>query len=474
MSSTPPLHEFPNPPTSPVIQPIELLSPAVATATQPKVMIAVCTRDWQVEAHTSESIRQMGRLSKCQIDVRYMMNDGVARARNNLAAMFLESDCTHLLFLDNDIIMEPRHLDRLLQADKPLVCAIYPKKQPVLDWVVNYLPETAPDANGFMKVKHAGTGAWLLRKPELLAHLEKHPEIKYSGDPHPGAVRYDLFPMHAREGEYLSEDWYFCDRWRGDGFEIWIDTKSQLRHIGKIVYPLQFTMSDEDVVDLLHHRYGIWPDLIRTFIGTGAKPPGLMGGHRERAVRLWPKDYPVSDLHQGEVMAGLYDVPALIGAKMPPVIIDIGADCGMFARWAQKRWTGCTIYSFEADETKLGLLRQSVAGLMDAGSKAVFMPMGEFVPANRPDALAAANIVKIDLPSGERGIMDALHSMGVIPKLDAILIRYSSEIQAFFIKTMLDTTHFMHCYQRINGTSGVMKFIRRDLNPEVLPLRGNE
>ena len=119
----PPVHEFP-------VAAQEQPKPVVVN-TVPKVFIALCTRDWQVEAHTSESVRAIGRLCNAEITVRYMMNDGVARARNNLAAMFLESDCDLLHFLDSDIIEEARHFARLVDfafTQKKVIGALYPKK----------------------------------------------------------------------------------------------------------------------------------------------------------------------------------------------------------------------------------------------------------------------------------------------------------------------------------------------------------
>jgi hypothetical protein len=33
-------------------------------------------------------------------------------------------------------------------------------------------------------------------------------------------------------GDYLSEDYTFCRRWRALGGEVWLDTRSKLMHIG--------------------------------------------------------------------------------------------------------------------------------------------------------------------------------------------------------------------------------------------------
>lgn len=38
---------------------------------------------------------------------------------------------------------------------------------------------------------------------------------------------------------YLSEDWYFCQRWLGLGGEVWGDTRVILKHIGIATYPLR-------------------------------------------------------------------------------------------------------------------------------------------------------------------------------------------------------------------------------------------
>ncbi len=475
-----PVHEF-KPDTKPLTEPLpridgdslSMLREAAAMPMLPKVFMALCTRDWQTEAQTSESVRAIGRQAKCEILVRYMMNDGVARARNNLAAMFLESDCTHICFIDNDIIAESYHLDRLLSHKKRIVGALYPKKQAILDWVINMLPGEERDENGLLKVKHIGTGGLLLIEREMIEEtIRKRPEIEYRHDPSPDAVRWDLFPMHAEAGLYKSEDWFFCERARQDGFEIFVDTTIQLRHIGKIVYPLQFTLGDEECVDIMAHRYGIPQDKVRAFIGSGNKMPGLMGGHREKRVRLWPSTFQgIGDLHQGDVLAGCYDVPIKEDpSEAPPVIIDIGADCGAFAIWAARRWRGSTIHSYEWRLMLFGYLQTTAERLRakHREDKNVFNLNANSVRGQAAERdtvgvaeLPKAEIIKIDFNGGEREIVCALHEAGRISEFDAILVRYYSEVDAFFIRTVLDATHYVRCHQPCLNNQGIIKFLHR-------------
>ena len=53
-----------------------------------------------------------------------------------------------------------------------------------------------------------------------------------------GRREYDYWPMGVINDEYLSEDWYFCDRYRSLGGKIWCHTAIRLRHTGPAIWPL--------------------------------------------------------------------------------------------------------------------------------------------------------------------------------------------------------------------------------------------
>src|ERR1700687_4445217 len=65
---------------------------------------------------------------------KFIINDSlVPRARNRLAAHFLESKATDILFVDSDITFNPEDALSLLQFDEPVVGGIYSRKQ--VDWL---------------------------------------------------------------------------------------------------------------------------------------------------------------------------------------------------------------------------------------------------------------------------------------------------------------------------------------------------
>src|SRR5215467_15539240 len=49
----------------------------------------------------------------------------ISRARNRLAADFLEGDSTHLLFADSDIVFAPEHISRLVSHGEDIVGGLY-------------------------------------------------------------------------------------------------------------------------------------------------------------------------------------------------------------------------------------------------------------------------------------------------------------------------------------------------------------
>jgi len=187
----------------------------------------------------------------------------ITRARSRLAAQFLASDATHLFFCDADIGFQPENVFRLLETGHDVAAAVYPLKS--IDWekarraaiagaqdlmahsigyVVRFIP--TPDnsvevENGFAKVAYAGTGFLMIKRAAVQAVVDAHPELRARmGDmadaAAPRAVMIFDTMIEAETGQYLSEDYAFCRRWRDLGGEIWADMEARLTHVGHAAY----------------------------------------------------------------------------------------------------------------------------------------------------------------------------------------------------------------------------------------------
>ena len=188
----------------------------------------------------------------------------ITRARSRLAAQFLaHAEATHLLFIDSDIGFAPDDVFRLLAADREVVAAVCPLKK--IDWektraavkadvadlqqasigyVVRFLPnaESSVEVNaGFAKVAYAGTGFLMISRPALQRIGDAHPELRARmgdmADPLAAeAVMVFDTMIEPETGQYLSEDYAFCRRWRDLGGEIWADFEARLTHVGHATY----------------------------------------------------------------------------------------------------------------------------------------------------------------------------------------------------------------------------------------------
>jgi len=184
----------------------------------------------------------------------------IPRARARLAASFLaHPQATHLLFIDADIAFAPANAFRLLAADKDLAGGVYPLKH--LDWeriraaalagapdlqaaalsyVVRFIPhpDNAVEVDeGFARVAYVGTGFMLVRRETVQRVADAHPELLARLDDGEALTPMIFEPMIEPEtGEYLSEDYAFCRRWRDLGGEVWADVESRLTHVGHAAY----------------------------------------------------------------------------------------------------------------------------------------------------------------------------------------------------------------------------------------------
>lgn len=166
----------------------------------------------------------------------------VERARNILTANFLESDCTHILFVDADIGFSSADVERICGHEELVVGGLYPLKTMTesVQWCANGLQpgDALVREDGLTEVKYAGTGFLCIAR-EVFEALKQHIAVlPYTQD----------FPPHRKEicywfqrvcnGRFLTEDWNFSQLCQDLRFKIFLDSKVVLRHSGRAEWPL--------------------------------------------------------------------------------------------------------------------------------------------------------------------------------------------------------------------------------------------
>jgi len=165
----------------------------------------------------------------------------VEHAKQIAYKRFLETDCDYFFNVDADIYFEEQDvnpIDKLIESKKEIIGGIYVyKKQPCfpahrpLDLQEYYEKNKEFPKDYIFKIPNevhevnwiAGGACLISRK--VIVELTKEFMVPN-------------LPM-VYNGEYLSEDFAFCQRAREKGYKIFADPKIQLLHFGQYGYSLK-------------------------------------------------------------------------------------------------------------------------------------------------------------------------------------------------------------------------------------------
>lgn len=214
------------------------------------VMIAVPNYTGQIEQETHASLTTLIRfLEKNNIpNSEYLLSmAGHAECRNHILTRFYDdTDYEHCLMVDDDMQFMPTMVARALNLNKPVVGAVYHKRQ---------VPKPGDNAwhhivgiplegeheiiDGFQQWKYVGGGVLLIRRDCITKMLEKMPEIadfsESLSNTRTGVTRLirAFEEIKIESNPTMSEDNSFCERWRRCGGEIWAAVDFPVGHIGK-------------------------------------------------------------------------------------------------------------------------------------------------------------------------------------------------------------------------------------------------
>jgi hypothetical protein len=186
-------------------------------------------------------------LDKIGIDHDHLMLVGdsdVGHARDQIAAIFLGSRFSHMMWIDADIEWPADAVAKLLVAsrDHDLVMGLYPKKlEGPAQWPVWFMPSSAEHLNvaattGCVEIDNGPAGFVMSSKRVFRLLAAAHPELKYA-DCKPHDKDLYAFYLHVLEdNRRWSEDCSFFLRWRRLGGTIWLDPTIDLKHHGSKVY----------------------------------------------------------------------------------------------------------------------------------------------------------------------------------------------------------------------------------------------
>ena len=243
----------------------------------PKIKLFVATPvHSECSIHYTQSLLELQK--ECwrkKIGVRFhlMKSSLVTQGRNMCVSAFLESDSTHLLFIDSDISFNAGAAERLVACNKDIISIPYPLKDMNWDKALNLFnegklktaqdirnkafyryPMKVPDNNaikikdGVIEVTHSPTGFMMIKREVFTKMIDKYPHLRIDQDqvingknerlPH----MWNFFDTQFDQEKhtYLGEDFAFCKRWKDIGGKCYAWIFDYITHVGEHQYTGRF------------------------------------------------------------------------------------------------------------------------------------------------------------------------------------------------------------------------------------------
>jgi methyltransferase family protein len=275
----------------------------------PKVLIGVPTQENAKYAAFYDYWNQIDRFE----GTLHMFSRGQspAKNRNMMIQGALDNDCTHVLFLDDDMIFKPDILKKLIEHDKDVVTGLYPMRNfphyPVafdkrFANGFNRHVHLKPEVNGLVEITNCGFGCVLI-KTEVFKALKK-----------PWVTLGEL------EADGWCDDIAFFNKVADAGFKMYCDTSVIVDHMmtihvgfrrvddawqicydcrgqGNVQFPISYPEAD---VDLARTIEGWLTDNEINWLGVAGKNHKLImeiGSFKGKSTRAF------ADNTQGQVIS---------------------------------------------------------------------------------------------------------------------------------------------------------------------------
>jgi glycosyltransferase involved in cell wall biosynthesis len=197
-----------------------------------KVMIGTPAFDGRVDVWYANSLVNTVKLAmqrQVELVPIYMSYDSlVQRARNDIVRLAIEEDFDDLIFIDSDEEWNPEWIFKLLDLKEEVIGVPVVKKSDQMMFNIKALPTGLKQLqNGLMEVEAVGTGFMKISKSALKKVWDASPEYKNEGR----SCRM-VFDIKIENGDLVSEDNVFCQKWRSLGGKVYIEPTMTCNHIG--------------------------------------------------------------------------------------------------------------------------------------------------------------------------------------------------------------------------------------------------
>jgi hypothetical protein len=174
-----------------------------------------------------QMLRSRSEASGLDLRIFIRQSSNIPGNREALVDQAMEWGCTHVLFIDDDMVFNPNLLELLLSRRMPFIACNYPKRQEKFEFTA-----TKADRSGQINTGQASMAmeeAWYTGFGFCLIERQVFEKI-----PKPWFLPY----FDPVQQQISTEDNPFCEKVRGAGFKVLVDhnASKHLGHFGHHIY----------------------------------------------------------------------------------------------------------------------------------------------------------------------------------------------------------------------------------------------
>ena len=202
---------------------------------------------------------------KIPVMFQVMKSSLVTQGRQLCVSGFMESDCTHMLFIDSDISFNFKMIERMINYDKEICLVPYPIKGMDSNKIKSRIlagetmdalllgnqytmsvadPSNVKVTNGFIEVDRGPAGCMLIKKEVIEKLIKEYPEFTINqhtlidGKLVKRNHMYNFFDTYWNKDDktYTGEDFYFCKLCKHAGIKMYALVDEYISHHGEYSY----------------------------------------------------------------------------------------------------------------------------------------------------------------------------------------------------------------------------------------------
>ena len=196
-----------------------------------KVLIATPSLDGRLDVWYTTSLVNTIRIAQANnifLHPVFLSYDAlIQRARNDLFGLAVEGGYDDIIWIDSDLEWNPMWIMELLLQEQDVIGGTYRKKTDEFEMYVLKTQNLEAEESGLIKVEGLGMGFVKMSRKAFMALWDNSDEYENEGK-----VRRMICNIGIVDGKLHSEDTVVFSKLRELGFDVFLDPRMTLIHLG--------------------------------------------------------------------------------------------------------------------------------------------------------------------------------------------------------------------------------------------------